>query len=39
MNYELLIFEPVTDCIPYLVGLFTICVILDFLRSMLFSDR
>lgn len=39
MDYETLIFDSASACVPSLLMFFTVVVILDFLRTMLFSDR
>jgi len=38
MDYEILIFQGATACIPALVVYFTIIMILDFIRTCLFSN-
>lgn len=38
MNYELLIFGSASSAIPALTVYFVIVIILDFIRSMLFSN-
>lgn len=39
MDYELLIFEPASIGVQGLFLLFIIVVILDYIRSMIFSER
>lgn len=39
MDYESLIFDSMSNCIPALFLYFVIVVILDYIRTMLFSDR
>ena len=39
MDYETLIFESASACVPALFCYFVIVVILDYIRTMLFSDR
>lgn len=39
MDYELLIFEPASIAVQGLFLLFIIVVILDFIRTMIFSER
>lgn len=38
MNYELLIFGSASSAVPALFVYFVIVVLLDFIRSMLFSN-
>lgn len=38
MDYEDLIFSSASECVPALFVFFVIVVILDFIRTMLFSN-
>lgn len=37
MNYETLIFESASSCVPALFVYFVVITILDYIRTMLFS--
>lgn len=39
MDYESLIFDSLQSAIPSLFGVFIIVVILDFIRTMIFSEK